>query len=236
MNDSKSAVKAARLIKTANKIVANRKGGESLADLVKRAWSVFQDEKQQAVVYEAIWKDGVRTIQGILDHCTNVIEILERPGLNATARLAACWFEINAVDPDGIEGHAEEAVAHRLACAGAEYDLGPLKGKLPDQSIEALDLVWKRWDELSRAIAAGIEEVFDYPRVVRFYMLYIATIRRDEIAQIARDLRAGKPFTRESAWALFSGEGSDRRHSAWRFFESCMRDMQRTDRHGEVRC
>lgn len=199
MKRSKTATQAIRMIRVLQKKFAD------LPKFCREAHEItLNDEECRQRLYESIWKDGVRTIEGVLERCELASSILYRRGLNAETRVAALWFTLFHGDACHIES-AVELCADKLKDTDSEYRVADLPKLLGFEKAKPLVVLWQQYTALCTAVAARVGTLLDYQRSIRFWLLYVATVRRDEIAGIVRDLRNAEKPDRDLVFRLVSG-------------------------------
>lgn len=182
----------------------------------------LNDDGVRQKLYDKLWKDGVRTIEGVLEHCEQAASILRRRGLNAETRVAALWFTLFGHDAGNIE-NAVELSKRRLENTDSEYNVAELPKLLGAEKAKPLVILWQQYAALCARLAARVAFVLTYRRAIRFWALYVAVVRRDELAAVIRELRRGKHLKRDLVFRLVRGEeGSvslESFDSDWKAFE-----------------
>jgi len=220
MKQGRAAAQAARLVQNL------RHDFKDLSRFCREAHEVtLNDKRCRKKLYNKVWKDGVRTIEGVLERCEAAAAVLGRRGLNAEIRVAALWFTFFRYDAEKIED-AARVCEHRLKNTASEYNVGELPKILGVEKAKPLVVLWQQYVDLFGVLAARVADVLTYRRAIQLWAAYVATVRRDELAEVVRELRCTNRLTRDLVFKMVHGgsleEGSvsfDSFNSDWKIYE-----------------
>jgi len=205
MKRTKAAIQASRLVRELKEMF------KDLSRFCHEAHEVsLNDETVRLKLYDKQGKDGVRAIEGVLERCEAAVSILNRRGVSAETRLAALWFVFFRNEAWRIgSDFVVKLCADRLESANSEYRVAELPKLLGAEKSKPLVILWQQYTSLCTVVAAHAGLVLDYQQAIRFWLLYAATVRRDEVAGIVRELRNTEKPDSGLVFRLVSGGYSE---------------------------
>jgi hypothetical protein len=128
--------------------------------------------------------------------------------LGAETRVAALWFVLFGNHAEAVD-EAVEMCQKSLDNTNSEYRVSELPKLLGVERAKPLVVLWQQYVQICASLAAGVARVFDYRQAVRFWALYVATVRLAEVTEIVRELKANDKPSRRLIRKLVSGGTPD---------------------------